>query len=104
MNATEPNTVAANRMCATDPMLVDVRPAAQAVELEPDTLLTSGAPMPWDHYAGGQRRALVRAAISTTIDPQWTAHARAHLPYLTDLHTTIDAHDIVSTASGGRHV
>src|SRR5947208_2815502 len=53
------NREAARRMCEADPVLVDVRSAGEVVPgMTPATVLTSGAPMEWDEYTGGQRRAV----------------------------------------------
>lgn len=60
----EANAEAARRMCEAEPVLVDLRPAGEVVPgMTPTTILTSGAPLAWDQYEGGQRRALVAAAI-----------------------------------------
>lgn len=51
------------RLCAADPVLVDIRPAIEVVpEMRPDTILTSGPPMAWSSYTGGQREAIIGAA------------------------------------------
>src|SRR3954469_23662605 len=58
------NAEAARRMCEAEPVLVDLRPAGEVVPgMTPTTILTSGAPLGWEEYEGGQRRALVSAAI-----------------------------------------
>ena len=58
------NAEAARRMCEAEPVLVDLRPAGEVVPgLTATTILTSGAPLAWDQYEGGQRRALISAAI-----------------------------------------
>jgi hypothetical protein len=58
------NAEAAERLTSAEPVLVDVRPAGEVVPgMIPTTILTSGAPMPWDAYTGGQRRAIVGAAV-----------------------------------------
>jgi hypothetical protein len=60
----EANTEAARRLCEAEPVLVDLRPAGEVVPgMTPNTILTSGAPLPWDAYIGGQRRALIAAAM-----------------------------------------
>jgi hypothetical protein len=52
------------RMTAADPVLVDVRPAIEVLPaMTPQTILTSGAPLPWDQYVGGQRRAIIGGAL-----------------------------------------
>lgn len=58
------NARAAELMCAADPVLVDVRPAGEIVpEMTRETILTSGAPMPWERYTGGQRNAVIGGAL-----------------------------------------
>jgi hypothetical protein len=60
----EANAEAARRMCEAEPILVDLRPAGEVVPgMTPTTILTSGAPLAWEEYEGGQRRALVSAAV-----------------------------------------
>lgn len=61
---TAANARAAERLCAAEPVLVDVRPAAEVVPgLTRETILTSGAPLPWDGYTGGQRNAIIGGAL-----------------------------------------
>jgi hypothetical protein len=58
------NVEAVRRMWETDPMVVDVRPAREVVPgMTPETILTSGAPLPWDRYFGGQRSGIVGGAL-----------------------------------------
>ena len=58
------NARAVERMCAAEPMLVDVRPAGEVVPgMTRETILTSGAPLPWGAYTGGQRRAILGGAL-----------------------------------------
>ena len=58
------NAEAAERLTSAEPVLIDVRSAGEVVPgMTPTTILTSGAPMPWEAYTGGQRRAIVGAAI-----------------------------------------
>src|ERR1044072_5266631 len=60
----EANAEAARRLCEAEPVLVDLRRAGDVVPgLTPSTILTSGARLAWEQYEGGQRRALVSAAI-----------------------------------------
>lgn len=57
------NREAVQRLMATDPILVDVRKAGEAVPgFEPATILTSGPPMAWEEIVGGQREAVIGAA------------------------------------------
>ncbi|MHB8505638.1 MAG: YlbE family protein, partial [Acidimicrobiales bacterium] len=58
------NTQALHRLCASDPVLVDVRPAREVVPgMADDMILTSGPPLAWSDYRGGQRRSIAYAAV-----------------------------------------
>jgi len=58
------NAEAVQRLAAADAVLVDVLPLAQAVpEFDSRTVLTSGAPLPWDQYVGGQRNGIIGGAV-----------------------------------------
>jgi uncharacterized protein DUF1116 len=58
------NREAVQRLIDADPVLVDVAPALDVVPgMTPDTILTSGAPMPWEAYFGGQRAAVIGGAL-----------------------------------------
>jgi len=58
------NTEAVARMTGAEPVLVDVQSAGEAVPgMAANVILTSGAPMPWDEYYGGQRNAVINGAI-----------------------------------------
>ena len=58
------NAEAHRRLCAADPMLVDILPALEALpRLHPTTILTSGPRMPWECYEGGQRNAVIGGAL-----------------------------------------
>ena len=60
----EANAETLRRLNRADPVLVDVRPAGEVVPgLGPDIVLTSGAPLPWREYRGGQRNSLLYGAI-----------------------------------------
>jgi hypothetical protein len=60
----EANRVAVERLCSADPVLVDVRRAGEVVPgLTRETVLTSGAPLAWAEYTGGQRTAILGAAV-----------------------------------------
>jgi len=57
------NREAHRRLCASEPRLVDVRPAGEVVPgYEPNLILTSGAPLAFADYVGGQREAIIGAA------------------------------------------
>ncbi len=58
------NAEAVKRLCAAEPVLVDVRPAVEVVPgMTRETILTSGAQLEWDDYVGGQRAGVVGGAI-----------------------------------------
>lgn len=58
------NREAVRRMVTARPVLVDVRPAGEVVPgMSPTTILTSGPPLPWSSYVGGQRHAILSAAV-----------------------------------------
>jgi hypothetical protein len=60
----EANRVALERLCGAEPVLVDVRPALEVVPgMTPETVLTSGPPMEFDAYTGGQRNAILYGAV-----------------------------------------
>jgi hypothetical protein len=59
----EANAETARRMCEAEPTLVDVRAAADVVPgMTAATILTSGAPLRWEEYTGGQRDGIIGAA------------------------------------------
>jgi hypothetical protein len=58
------NQKAVERLRAADPVLESVAPAREAVAGFADNLvLTSGVPMPWAEYVGGQRDAVIGTAL-----------------------------------------
>lgn len=58
------NQEALRRLVDAQPVLVDVAPAIEVVPgMTPDMILTSGAPMPWEEYFGGQRTAVIGGAL-----------------------------------------
>jgi len=58
------NAEAVRRMTGAEPVLIDVRPAGEAVPgMTPNMILTSGPPMDWDRYYGGQRNAVIYGAL-----------------------------------------
>jgi hypothetical protein len=58
------NAATVERMLASEPVLVDVRPALEVVPgMTPETVLTSGAPLPWKAYFGGQRNGVLGGAL-----------------------------------------
>jgi hypothetical protein len=60
----EANMAAFERLTKSDPMLADVRPAGEVIPgFTPDTILTSGPPMSWRDYIGGQREAIIGGAL-----------------------------------------
>jgi hypothetical protein len=58
------NAEAVRRMTGAEPVLIDVQPAGRAIPgMTPNMILTSGPPLPWDEYYGGQRRAISYGAV-----------------------------------------
>jgi hypothetical protein len=58
------NAEAVARLCAAEPIVVDVAPAIEAIPgYRKNLVLTSGAPLPWHEYAGGQREAIIGGAL-----------------------------------------
>jgi hypothetical protein len=58
------NAAAVERISAAEPMLVDVRPAIEVVPaMTPETILTSGAPLAWNEFVGGQRAGVIGGAL-----------------------------------------
>ena len=58
------NREALARLCAAEPVLVDVKPAIDALPgMTRHAVLTSGAPLGWEDYTGGQRDALIGGAL-----------------------------------------
>ncbi len=58
------NARVVERICGADPVLVDVRPAGEVVPgLTPATVLTSGPPLRWEAYTGGQRSGIIGGAL-----------------------------------------
>ena len=58
------NNETLDRLNRADPVLVDVCPAGEVIpNMDPNTVLTSGAPLQWEEYRGGQRNSLIYGAI-----------------------------------------
>jgi hypothetical protein len=58
------NAEALERLWAAEPVLIDVRTAAEVVPgMTKETVLTSGAPLAWDDYFGGQRSGVIGGAL-----------------------------------------
>src|SRR5690606_37083663 len=58
------NAEALARIVNAEPVLVGVAAAGDAVSgATPTTILTSGAPLEWPEYSGGQRRAMLHGAV-----------------------------------------
>ena len=61
---TEANQAAFERLTKAEPVLIDVRPAGEFINgFTHETILTSGPPMPWPEYVGGQREAIIGGAL-----------------------------------------
>ncbi len=60
----EANAEAFKRLNDADPWVIDVRPARDVLPgYRDNVVLTSGAPMAWENYVGGQRDALIGGAL-----------------------------------------
>lgn len=58
------NSEAFNKICSATPTLVDVNLALDAIpNMTKETILTSGPPLDWDQYTGGQRNAIIGGAL-----------------------------------------
>jgi hypothetical protein len=58
------NQAAYEQLTQADPVLVDIRPALEVVpRMTRETVLTSGPPMKWAEYVGGQRDAIIGGAL-----------------------------------------
>lgn len=59
----EANATVVERLIAAQPMLIDVRPAAEALGLDHHRLLHSGPPIPWDRMPGPVEGAVIGAIL-----------------------------------------
>lgn len=58
------NQIAYERLTQAQPVLTDIQPAGDVVPgMTPNTILTSGAPLQWGQYYGGQRNAIIYGAL-----------------------------------------
>jgi hypothetical protein len=58
------NELAFEKLTRAEPVLVDIRPAIEVVPgMTRDVILTSGAPLAWSEYTGGQRNAIIGGAL-----------------------------------------
>lgn len=61
---TAANAETFRRLCSAEPILEDVVAATSVVPgMKRSTILTSGPPLPWKDYTGGQRKAVIGAAM-----------------------------------------
>jgi hypothetical protein len=61
---TEANAEAVSLLCDADPVVIDVAPAIDVIPgYRKNLVLTSGAPLPWSQYDGGQRDAIIGGAL-----------------------------------------
>lgn len=64
VNRDAANREAHKRLCEAAPVLTGVRPAIEALPgMTRNTVLTSGAPLDWHDYEGGQRAGLIGGAL-----------------------------------------
>jgi hypothetical protein len=58
------NQAAYSRLTQGEPVLIDIKPAIDVVpRMTRETVLTSGPPMAWPEYIGGQRDAIIGGAL-----------------------------------------
>jgi hypothetical protein len=58
------NAEAVRRLCDASPVVVDVAPTGEVIPgYAPNLILTSGAPLSWPQYGGGQREAIIGGAL-----------------------------------------
>lgn len=58
------NAEAFDRIARSEPVLTDLRPAVEVLPgMRRDIILTSGPPMAWQEYFGGQREAIIGGAL-----------------------------------------
>ena len=58
------NAEAYRRLCSAEPILIDIAPASEVVPgMARNIVLTSGPPLPWERYEGGQRSAVIGGAL-----------------------------------------
>lgn len=58
------NRLAYQKIIDSDPHLIDVNSAGEAIPgMAPNLILTSGMPLPWSEYTGGQRQAILYGAV-----------------------------------------
>ena len=63
-DANAANRLAYDRLTQAEPMLTDIQRGGDVIPgMSENTILTSGAPMPWTEYYGGQRNAIICGAI-----------------------------------------
>jgi hypothetical protein len=68
------NAEALRRIVDAEPTLIDVAPAGEVVPgMDAGIILTSGAPLDWPDYTGGQRRAILYAALYEGMAPDLAA-------------------------------
>lgn len=83
MTATSPprivataNDAAVERLSTSDPVLIDVKPALDAIPgMRRHLVLTSGPTMPWPEYSGGQRTGILGAVVYEGLAADSTAAA-----------------------------
>lgn len=74
----EANARALEILFAGDPVLVDVRPAIEVLPgMTRERVLTSGPPLPWGEYTGGQRQALLGGAVYEGLAPDLATAEKA---------------------------
>ena len=94
------NMEAFERICKAEPTLIDVNRAIDVVpDMTPETILTSGPPLEWEEYTGGQRNAIIGGALfeGLAADAE-DAEAKIHSGRIRL--RTCDDHDCVGSITG----
>lgn len=105
MNRDQANQRAFEQLTAAEPVLVDVQRAGDAVRgMAPNLILTAGAPLPWDQYAGAQRLAILYGAVyeglaATVEEAEGKIRAGEILLGSTHEHGCVGPHAGIHTAS-----
>jgi hypothetical protein len=94
------NAEAVRRIVGAEPTLIDVAPAGDVVPgMDAYTILTSGAPLDWPDYTGGQRRAILYSAVYEGLAPDLAAAERAIESRSIRVRSTQE-HDCIGSVAG----
>src|SRR5712692_6933888 len=94
------NQAAFERLTQAEPVLIDIKPAIEVVPgMTRETVLTSGPPMTWPEYFGGQREAIIggalHEALATTRDDAIAGLSAGDISV-----SSCHAHDCIGSVAG----